>query len=64
MAISDGLLTNPIALARFPRIRELAGTNKVGEYIGSSRAARGPTAAPRSTGRFADPRFRLLDPRR
>lgn len=60
MAISDGLLQIQSQLARFRAYDELAGTNKVGEYIGViARGARPKTPLPEVPPGFADPRFDL-----
>lgn len=64
MAISDGLLQIQSQLARFRAYDELAGTNKVGEYIGViARSARPKQALPEVPAGFADPRFDL-EPRK
>jgi Zn-dependent protease with chaperone function len=64
MAISDGLLQIESQLARFRAYDELAGTNKVGEYIGViARGARPKQPLPDVPAGFADPRFDL-DPRK
>lgn len=60
MAISDGLLQIQSQLARFRAYDELAGTNKVGEYIGViARGARPKQPLPEVPAGFADPRFDL-----
>jgi hypothetical protein len=60
MAISDGLLQIQSQLARFRAYDELAGSNKVGEYIGViARGARAKQALPEVPAGFADPRFDL-----
>lgn len=64
MAITDGLLQIESQLARFRAIDELAGTNKVGEYIGLiSQQARPKRPLPEVPAGFADPRFDF-DPRK
>jgi hypothetical protein len=60
MAITDGLLQIQSQLARFRAYDELAGTNKVGEYIGViARGARPKQPLPEVPAGFADPRFDL-----
>jgi hypothetical protein len=60
MAITDGLLQIQSQLARFRAYDELAGTNKVGEYIGViARGARPKQPLPEPPAGFADPRFDL-----
>jgi hypothetical protein len=64
MAITDGLLQIQSQLARFRAYDELAGTNKVGEYIGViARSARPKQALPEVPAGFVDARFDL-DPRK
>jgi peptidase M48-like protein len=64
MAITDGLLQIQSQLARFRAYDELAGSNKVGEYIGViARNARPKQALPEVPAGFADVRFDL-DPRK
>jgi len=64
MAITDGLLQIQSQLARFRAYDELAGSNKVGEYIGViARNARPKQPLPEVPAGFADPRFDL-DPRK
>jgi hypothetical protein len=64
MAISDGLLQIQSQLARFRAYDELAGTNKVGEYIGViARSARPKQPLPEVPAGFADARFDF-DPRK
>ena len=58
MAITDGLLQIASQLARFRAVDELAGSNKVGEYIGLiARGARPKQALPEAPAGFVDPRF-------
>jgi hypothetical protein len=60
MAITDGLLQIQSQLARFRAYDEVAGTNKVGEYIGViARGARPKQPLPEPPAGFADPRFDL-----
>jgi hypothetical protein len=60
MAISDGLLQIQSQLARFRAYDELAGSNKVGEYVGViARGARAKQPLPEVPAGFADPRFDL-----
>jgi hypothetical protein len=60
MAITDGLLQIQSQLARFRAYDELAGTNKVGEYIGViARGARPKQPLPEPPAGFAEPRFDL-----
>jgi Zn-dependent protease with chaperone function len=60
MAITDGLLQIQSQLARFRAYDELAGTNKVGEYIGViARGARAKQPLPEVPAGFAEPRFDL-----
>jgi hypothetical protein len=60
MAITDGLLQIQSQLARFRAYDELAGSNKVGEYIGViARGARAKQPLPEVPAGFADPRFDL-----
>jgi hypothetical protein len=60
MAITDGLLQIQSQLARFRAYDELAGTNKVGEYIGIiARGARPKQALPDVGAAFVDARFDL-----
>jgi hypothetical protein len=60
MAITDGLLQIESQLARFRAYDELAGTNKVGDYIGViARGARAKQPLPEVPPGFADPRFDL-----
>ncbi len=60
MAISDGLLQIQSQLARFRAYDELAGSNKVGEYIGVvARNARPQQPLPEVPAGFVDPRFDL-----
>ena len=60
MAITDGLLQIQSQLARFRAYDELAGTNKVGEYIGViARGARPKQPLPEPPAGFADARFDL-----
>jgi hypothetical protein len=60
MAVTDGLLQIQSQLARFRAYDELAGTNKVGEYIGIiARGARPKQPLPEPPAGFADPRFDL-----
>jgi hypothetical protein len=64
MAITDGLLQIESQLARFRAYDELAGSNKVGEYIGLiSQQAQPKRPLPEAPAGFADPRFDL-DPRK
>lgn len=64
MAITDGLLQIESQLARFRAYDELAGTNKVGEYIGViARGARPKQPVPDVPAGFTDPRLDL-DPRK
>jgi Zn-dependent protease with chaperone function len=64
MAITDGLLQIQSQLARFRAYDELAGTNKVGEYIGViARSARPKQPLPEVPAGFADARFDF-DPRK
>ncbi|MDF3067199.1 MAG: hypothetical protein K0R38_2800 [Polyangiaceae bacterium] len=64
MAISDGLLQIQSQLARFRAYDELAGTNKVSEYIGViARSARPKQPLPEVPAGFADPRVDF-DPRK
>lgn len=64
MAITDGLLQIQSQLARFRAYDELAGTNKVGEYIGViARSARPKQPLPEVPAGFADSRVDL-DPRK
>jgi hypothetical protein len=58
MAVTDGLLQIQSQLARFRAYDELAGSNKVGEYIGIiARGARPKQALPDVPAGFADPRI-------
>jgi hypothetical protein len=60
MAITDGLLQIQSQLARFRAYDELAGTNKVGEYVGViARGARPKQPLPEPAAGFVDPRFDL-----
>jgi hypothetical protein len=60
MAITDGLLQIQSQLARFKAYDELAGTNKVGEYIGViARGARPKQPLPEVPAGFVDARFDL-----
>lgn len=60
MAITDGLLQIQSQLARFRAYDEIAGSNKVGEYIGViARGARPKSPLPEVPAGFADPRFDL-----
>ena len=60
MAITDGLLQIQSQLARFRAYDELAGTNKVGEYIGViARGARPKQPLPEPPVGFVEPRFDL-----
>lgn len=60
MAITDGLLQIQSQLARFRAYDELAGTNKVGEYIGViARGARPKQPLPEVPAGFVEPRFDL-----
>ena len=60
MALTDGLLQIQSQLARFRAYDEIAGTNKVGEYIGViARGARPKQPLPEVPAGFADPRFDL-----
>jgi hypothetical protein len=60
MAITDGLLQIQSQLARFRAYDELAGTNKVGEYIGViARSARPKQPLPEVPAGFVDPRIDL-----
>jgi Zn-dependent protease with chaperone function len=60
MAITDGLLQIQSQLARFRAYDELAGSNKVGEYIGIiSQQAQPKRPIPEVPAGFADPRFDL-----
>ena len=64
MAVTDGLLQIQSQLARFRAYDELAGTNKVGEYIGViARGARPKQPLPEAPAGFVDPRIDL-DPRK
>lgn len=64
MAITDGLLHIQSQLARFRAYDELAGSNKVGEYIGViARGARPKQPLPEVPLGFVDPRIDL-DPRK
>lgn len=64
MAITDGLLQIESQLARFRAVDELAGSNKVGEYIGIiARGARAKQPLPEAPAGFVEPRFDL-DPRK
>jgi len=64
MAITDGLLQIQSQLARFRAYDELAGSNKVGEYIGViARGARPKQPLPEVPAGFLDARFDL-DPRK
>lgn len=60
MAITDGLLQIQSQLARFKAYDELAGSNKVGEYIGViARGARPRQPLPEVPAGFVDPRIDL-----
>lgn len=64
MAITDGLLQIESQLARFRAVDELAGSNKVGEYISLiARSARPKQPLPEAPAGFVDARFEL-DPRK
>ncbi|HVY26538.1 MAG TPA: M48 family metalloprotease [Polyangiaceae bacterium] len=64
LAITDGLLQIESQLARFRAVDELAGSNKVGDYIALiARGARPKQALPEAPPGFVDPRFDF-DPRK
>jgi len=64
MAITDGLLQIESQLARFRAYDEIAGSNKVGEYIGLiSQQTQPKRPLPEVPAGFADPRFDF-DPRK